>query len=606
VLVVRVETRPVRRCPACRGSWPFDWEYCWHCNVWLPGNEATERRILLVPVDTGHAVADPPALPEAREPLVLACEVRCPTELPSPEDLREGREIFQAFTATIADFGGVVRVVPNAGAAGDWRGGPRHVDAALRAVVAAVQASARDGSQSARERRVTFGIGIAAGGGPTFSATQLAFRLCSLANPDTALVCRATYESTRQRFDYRGVGPIVPHSDPLPELVFQLVGPKPERSGSRHGGPERAPLIGRGELLRILDQCREQVESGQCVVLHLIGEPGSGKSKLLREWLAASDRVGRFSGWLRLDTDGVPYGGFPLRAWERLAAPVDGGGEPARSPARALTPGELRQRLQASRRPALIVVDDLHWVDGPSRSALTELLRGLADLPALAVLAYRPSFAAAAPEEPAGLHRKLRLSGLTRAAMRALLAQLAVGPGIDLSPAQRKEIVIRARGNPLYAHEALAHLADVVGRTGSDPLPSSLPDLVIGRIEWTLAHALPELERRHREGLVLEGMRFGLSLEREAILRQLDALEERLASWLDRLDVIEGEAQAVVRKFLQGLDAIDGRLALLSLFLGRQRPHCGRLAQALGRLGAGREDASRGGPSPDEGTGPRW
>jgi hypothetical protein len=488
----------------------------------------------------------------------------------------------------MAAFGGVVQIVRDVGLASHWRDSPPHVDDALRAAVA-VQASAPNRSPGARARRVTFGIGIAAGGELTGRATHLAFRLASLANPDTVLVCQATYERTRERFDYRGVVPVVPHSDPLRELVLELVGPKPERSGSRHAGPERAPLIGRGELLRALDECGEQVESGRCVVVHLIGEPGSGKSKLLREWLAAPDGAGRFSGWLRLATDGVPYGGFPLRAWERLAAPARRDAGSVRTPGHAITPGELREWLEASGRPALIVVDDLHWVDGPSKGALTELLRGLADLPTLVVLAYRPSFAAEAPKEPAVLHRKLRLSGLTRAAMRALLGKLSAGLVIDLSSVQREEVVARSRGNPLYAHEALAHLADKAGRGGSDSLPSSLPDLLIHRIEWTLAHALPELERRHREGLFMEGMRFGVSLEREAILLQIDALEERLASRLDRLDVIEGEAQAVVQKFLQGLDTIDGRLALLSLLLGRQRPHCGRLAQALGRLGEGRE-----------------
>jgi hypothetical protein len=383
----------------------------------------------------------------------------------------------------MAAFGGVVQIVRDAGLASHWRDSPPHVDDALRAAVA-VQASAPNRSPGARARRVTFGIGIAAGGELTGRATHLAFRLASLANPDTVLVCQATYERTRERFDYRGVVPVVPHSDPLRELVLELVGPKPERSGSRHAGPERAPLIGRGELLRALDECGEQAESGRCVVVHLIGEPGSGKSKLLREWLAAPDGAGRFSGWLRLATDGVPYGGFPLRAWERLAAPARRDAGSVRTPGHAITPGELREWLEASGRPALIVVDDLHWVDGPSKGALTELLRGLADLPTLVVLAYRPSFAAEAPKEPAVLHRKLRLSGLTRAAMRALLGKLSAGLAIDLSSVQREEVVARSHGNPLYAHEALAHLADKAGRGGSDSLPSSLPDLLIHRIEW--------------------------------------------------------------------------------------------------------------------------
>ncbi len=35
---------------------------------------------------------------------------------------------------------------------------------------------------------------------------------------------------------------------------------------------------------------------------------------------------------------------------------------------------------------------------------------------------------------------------------------------------------------------------------------------------------------------------------------------------------------------MRGLKEIDGSLALLSIFLGRQRPHHYRLAQALARI----------------------
>jgi hypothetical protein len=217
----------------------------------------------------------------------------------------------------VAASGGTARVVAEAGVTGSWNDDDSAF-AALRAAAAGVHASA-----AAAARRVRFGIGISSAAKGQ-DAQTLAFRLVALANPDSALVCGETYRRTRQRFDYRGVCPIVPRSDPLPGPVFELIGPKPERSGSRHTGPERAPLVGRCALLRSLDHCREQAQSGHGVVVHLIGEPGSGKSKLVREWLAASEREGRFAGWLQLETDGVPHGWYPLRAWERLAASLDG------------------------------------------------------------------------------------------------------------------------------------------------------------------------------------------------------------------------------------------------------------------------------------------
>jgi hypothetical protein len=53
----------------------------------------------------------------------------------------------------------------------------------------------------------------------------------------------------------------------------------------------------------------------------------------------------------------------------------------------------------------------------------------------------------------------------------------------------------------------------------------------------------------------------------------LELLEEQMAAWLDRFDIFQQEPPAVVRKFLRGLKEIDGTLALLNIFVGRQRAH---------------------------------
>jgi len=80
----------------------------------------------------------------------------------------------------------------------------------------------------------------------------------------------------------------------------------------------------RRDVLRLLDDCRRLVANGSVLALHVIGEPGAGKSKLLREWLAASEREGHLGGWLHLRTHGVPYGGYALHGWQELVAGVRG------------------------------------------------------------------------------------------------------------------------------------------------------------------------------------------------------------------------------------------------------------------------------------------
>jgi type II secretory pathway predicted ATPase ExeA len=534
---------------------------------------------------------EPEASPTALEGLVLACEIRTSTDLPTSEALRQGAEVVRAILEMIRAFGGAARLVPQTGVIGCWELGDDHADAMVRAAAAAVRSRVSDGHRAVSDSQVNFGIGIAGAEGVQVDARLLAVRLSELASPGSALVSDTVYRLTRERFDYRGVGPVVPRSDPLPGSVFQLVGPKPERSGTHHVGAEPWPLVGRDEVLRALDACLDQGRSGRSAVVHLVGDPGAGKSKVLREWLAATERSGRFAGWVRLETHGVPYGGFPRRAWDRLVGPLTLKQTNA-SPRPRFEPEDLQRRLTAAGDPALLLVDDLHWIDGPSRDALAKLLHRVADFPALVVLAYRPSFAPLAPLETAGIHRRLRLTGLARPALGQLVELLAEKAGIQLSSARRDEIVARARGNPLYAQEAVAYLAESGQQSGerSPSLTTSLPELLIRRIEWTLEHALPELEQRQRHALLVEGMGCVSGAPRESLLRDLEVLEERLASWLDRFDVVEGQDQAVVQKFLGGLRSIDGRLALLNLLLGRQRPHRARLSQALTRLGSGGRD----------------
>lgn len=586
---------PARRCPTCRRKWPFDWDYCPECAVWIRGLECPDRRTLLVPseglpvLESGRDAlgASPGADPAGA--VALACEVRCATEQPYPSDFRRGGELLRDILMAIGRFAGVARLVPGAGIVGLWRGGEEGADTVCRVATALLHLTG-SGSDGPRwpEPAVSVALGIAGqhGGEVDLGATiRLAFRLASLALPGTALASHGFYASTRLRFDYRGVVPPVPKSDPLPGPVFELAGPKPERSGTHHEGPEHAPLVGRRRLLHALDEYARMAAGGRGIILHLVGEPGAGKSKLLRQWLSAADGGKRLAGWLRLQAHGVPYGGYPLRAWGHLMAPVivPGGATAGGGPADAASVGEVLQSFRASSRPTLIIVDDLHWVDVPSLRAVEALVAGLAGIPAFVILAYRPSFEREAPGGPADCHRHLRLRGLGDAAMCDLIGRLAARAGTDVPRARQEEIRAKALGNPLYAEEAVAHLDEVQSdrKARGAPLPGTLPDLLIRRIRWTLDTALPELEGR------APATSFARGLERQALLARLEELEERLAAWLDRFDMMEGEGPGRLGQFLRGLQAIDGRLALLSIFLGRQRPHCCRLAQALARLGSG-------------------
>jgi hypothetical protein len=604
-LYAHVEERIARECPRCHRRWPSDWDMCPNCAVSLLGTDRRERIVHLVPsgpshwtVQSGGRVAESgaagtdgraPVAGQMRPPAVfLACRLRCSSEVVVEEDLRAGGEMFRQALSIVDVHGGCSGIAAGIGVMGVWKTESHGADPALRAATA-IAGLLRTRSDVSRRRsdedRVNTGVSVTSvtATTPPGEAERLAVRLADLAAARTVLVSQNIYEGTADRFDYQGVSPAVPRSDPLPALVFRLLGPKPERSGTHYTGPERFPLVGRRGVLQMLDACLGEAASGRGMVLHLIGEPGAGKSRLVRAWLAAAPP----GTCLRLSSHGVPYGGYAWRAWRRLVRPLwagDAGGEREHPPT-GPTVSEVLARLRAIRRPVVIVVDDLHWVDVPSREAIAGLAARLANIPALAILAYRPSFVRHAPREPRDSTRHLRLREMGDLGMRALVDGLAARTDVDVPAALRRQIVRRSHGNPLYAEEAVAYLADVRSDNNSAPpgLPASLPELLIRRIRLAAKRTLPDLQQRSRHLTVFAP--FAPGSERDAVLDRLDALEERLAGWLDRFDVIE-EEHGLVEEFLRRLRHLDGELALLSLLLGRQRPHRQRLAQALDRLGA--------------------
>ncbi len=577
-LEVHTEYRPALQCPACHRKWPADWEYCQHCATWLPGHECLDPITRLVPNRASDVWSD--LSMQTLDGVLLACEVRCHTEQPSHRDIEAGVKLFEQTVVAIEAFGGVTFPVMGAGVAGYWSHGCFAAESAANAAAAILtrvsQTSLPSSLGLGSVSLATAAVAITAKG-RLHDGLTLAFHIASLALPNTSLFSSGVYECVVARFDFRGVQLIAPRSESLPP-VFQLLGPKPERSGTHYNGPERHPTVGRDELLKVLDGFLPTAGKRQLAVIHLIGEAGLGKSKLLREWLTT--RSGDFAGWLQLRSHGVPYGGYPFRVWQRLAAPL-GLTEAETSRGSAPPVSEFCERLCSTEHPVLLVVDDLHWADAESKASLAELI--VSQPPALVVLAYRPSFASMAPSQPQQVHHYIPLSALRDEEMSTFLEILAHEAGLRLSTGTREQLVARAQGSPLYAEEAMAHFAAVANQGAGESLlrfPASLIELLILRVEWTIDVLLPPLEKLGRQ---CGACRWAM-YEKSEVLRDLENLEEQLSSWLDRFDVIEIGPPEIVARFLKGLGQIDGQLALLSLLLGRQRPHHGRLAQALERI----------------------
>ena len=111
-----------------------------------------------------------------------------------------------------------------------------------------------------------------------------------------------------------------------------------------------------------------------------------------------------------------------------------------------------RSRIQT----AVIVIEDLHWLDDASAVFLTELVRATAGTRTLLVLTYRPDYAA---ETLRGSHcEQLALRPLTQVAVRELLGSLL---GRDRSLDRISDLIAaRAVGNPFFCEELVQALTE--------------------------------------------------------------------------------------------------------------------------------------------------
>lgn len=263
-------------------------------------------------------------------------------------------------------------------------------------------------------------------------------------------------------------------------------------------------FLGRGPALEELLRVVESAAAGGGGGCWLVGDAGVGKTALLDEVVRLARpeaRVLRVVGregetelpWGALEqlvaplvADGLDEGlAPPRRAAVRAALALDDGERDDHSPLATLVGTRDLLLAASTERPVLVVVDDVHWVDPPSRRALDHLLPRLDETRLAVVVAGRPS-----DDSPAPI-ATVTLDALDDATADALL--LAAGVDDDRVRAQ---IVDELGGNPLLLRAAADGL-DERQRAGLAPLPEVLPvPATVG--EWA-EHRLRGLDRPTRE-----------------------------------------------------------------------------------------------------------
>jgi len=419
-------------------------------------------------------------------------------------------------------------------------------DDAERAVRCGLQVTARVRALGANPSEFSVRVGIATGevvvgdviGSGTSQqvialgeAPNIGARLQAKAKPGTVLIEERTRQLTGGLFEYEKIGKLMLRGLSRPVHAFAV---KSERAGiSRFAAlrPRRAALVGRQEELELLAARWRSAQAGDSRLVLISGEPGIGKSRLVaafvEKFAAASPTL-----HLACSPNGTGSPLLPVRqAIERMARlqASDTGHEIRRklddmlvglalssdyaTAIRRLlhgvgreddelpetTPRRLKETtfdaidayVSTTTRggAAVIVIEDLHWVDPTTGEWLARRVSRAGAGPTLTLVTTRRESLPDWATNP--LVANIVLNRLHHRQAAKLIRQII--QGLPVTSETVTEIIGRSDGLPLFIEELTQSVMDHVSPVGSSAVlqakqpisgvPSSLESLLASRLD---------------------------------------------------------------------------------------------------------------------------
>jgi class 3 adenylate cyclase len=542
-------------CPTCGHANPPYARFCGQCAATLPA-------LPPAPAQSGG---------ELKQITLLFADVSGSTELIESLDPEEGAKrlapAIDAMQEAVRRFDGSVVRVQGDGIMALFGTPKPQEDHAVRACCAAlalqsaikalpgtpllVRVGIHSGEVLARTVATDFSTDFDAAG----VTVHIANRLESLAPVGSTVVSSATRRAARQFISVESLGSQAIRGLSAPMEIFLLTGLRRGPTSQRFSAEEtRSNFIGRERDLEFLTRSLERAAEGDGCAVGIVAEAGVGKSRLCFEFAQRCRTAGVrvLEGRALAHGRATPFepiidfvnsifevapGETPARAREKIAAGLEridqsltpdlpllvdflGLADPGQ-PRETSDPTARRERLNTFFRrlarlagretAAVILLEDLHFMDSGSESLIEVLADALSGTRLLLLVNFRPGYAA--PWMRGDRYDQLALPPLRQSAADDLAQHLL---GADESVASLLPLIAdRARGNPFFIEELVRKFDEsgvLAGEVGNyrlllapdmNLIPDTVQAIVAARVD-----SRPEAERALLQTAAVIGREF--------------------------------------------------------------------------------------------------
>ena len=513
------------------------------------------KRVLAAIAALEQAAPPPPTEGEQRQLTVLFCDLAGSTALAArldPEDMRDLIRAYQsACAAAIARHDGFVSKFMGDGVLAYFGYPQAHEDEAERAVRAALDIRGCIGSLKTPagvplQVRIGIATGLVVVGDPigvgaaleqsvAGETPNLAARLQALAEPDSIVIDEATRRQVGDLFELADLGPPALKGFAVSQPVWQVLGMSRVTNRFRALRSGTAPLVGRDAEVELLMRHWDAAKAGRGRAVLISAEAGVGKSRLaetirerirgephlaLRYFCSPHHRESAFYpviGQLERAA-GVERSDDAATKRRKLANLLAGSPAEAELPLLAellslpggeewppLTPDQRKRKIldalidlldhTVRHVPALIIFEDLHWMDPTSGELTVRALTCLDRLPVLLLATSRPDFQ---PRWAGHANAStITLPRLDRHAQEALVRDLA--GSVALPAPVVNTILDRSDGVPLFLEELTKEVLEAGETAGPTDVIRAAPVTVPVNLQASLMARIDRLGSAARE-----------------------------------------------------------------------------------------------------------